>query len=1189
MHNLKWTKSQQDAISVSGGSVVVSAAAGSGKTEILSQRVIEKICCVENPNNINDFLIVTFTNAAAEEMKCRITKKLYDLASSSPKNSHLKHQQILLQASNISTVHGFCNKLIKENFTLANVCPTFKIANESQVSELKAKALDFVLEEAYAKKDPSFMRLLQNVSKLDDDQNLIQLVKEVYEFSNSIFFPNIWFKSVKEKLSTENFSLWIDIIFDYSLEIICYFKNIVLYLINLINNHKNLTKAYFKVLEADLVILNETEFFICKKNWENLRKNIKSIVFLRLGVCKEPEKEEIKIKILEYRNKIKKYVSKLLELFSPTIEDIKSDALKTLEFITPLFELVENFRKKFQRLKEEKDLLDFSDLEHFALKLLVKQTDNISSFKKTKLAEKISEQFSEVLIDEYQDTSEIQDVIFRAVSKNEKNLFIVGDVKQSVYSFRQAKPEIFLKRKEAVNFFSQKEKNRVFPTKIILSENFRSENEMLKFTNFIFKMLMTKETSSIDYDDEEAFKTTNLKSPRYKNEVYILEKLKSSEEEKQQLEAEFIANKIKKAILEENIQPKDFCILLRNTSGKALIFKEALKKHNIPVVADVSGNFFENEEVSFIISFLKVIDNPTSDIDLARLMISPIFDFSIEELTKIRLSSTNVSVYECLIKHAETNKKCSIFLEKIKFLKKISLKLGFSELLFYLYKNFDLSLLTISETPREKQKNLDSLLSFAMNMESLGCNTLLKFLDFIEKSEKNNDQFSGLDQNSCCENAVTIMSIHKSKGLEFPICILANSSSRFYQNNNNIVLDEILGVGIEIFDSKNMCKFSSIQKEAILIKMRKDQLAEELRILYVALTRAKKRMIITLAVDKLEKSLKQFVLDETVKPSDFNIKNAKSCGDLLLMCLLRHSECNSLREIIDFKEIFSENLPGIKLRILKFKEDILEKSKRKTKQIKDAANVLPLRIKFTDSLNKKVPLRIFETPETENEKTENLNKISRIPLQVSVLDLIKNKTKNFKTSELKFLKPKFLKDRECIGKERGNYYHKFLQFADLKILNSDIEKCFKDILERKILNKEEIDNIDKNKIKIFSSSNLFTRIISSKNVLREYFFTVFEKIDSKKILVEGIVDCVFEEKNKLIVVDYKTDVASKKEILVKYSDQLEFYCQALEKCTGKNIKEAIFYSFYLDKEIKINKMFSEYLSYSSNKKNSKSF
>jgi ATP-dependent helicase/nuclease subunit A len=914
---------------------------------------------------------------------------------------------------------------------------------------------------------------------------------------------------------------------------------------------------------------------------------------------------------LEYRKKIKETIEKLKKLFSINEAEYYEDFCKLFPLIRSLFYAVKKFKEELKKFKLKKNILDFGDLEHLLLKLLVidkdayaeiatpyayiaqtgnQQTLNSSTGKilvKTKLAQNLSEEFDEILIDEYQDTNEIQDLIFRAISKQEKNLFIVGDAKQSIYGFRQAMPEIFIKKKETYELYNQI--MPIFPAKIILEKNFRSKKEIIDAVNFIFDQLMSCDIGGINYDQEEKMvagieNSKNKAAPLEQKEKSLYLNIIESEnsgEELDVIEARYTAQIINKMVSEgykvqdgdtsRPVKFSDFCILFRNTKQHMETFKRILEE-SMSVCSDTSENFFALREITTVISLLRVIDNPVQDIPLLAVLTGPIFGFSLDELAQIRSKDKENALFISIKNTA--NSHCIYFLEKLEEYRNLAKTLTISHLLDYIYYKLGIiSMIQVFDNGNSKVANLKRFLLYARDYErSAQNNSLSGFLNLIDKLEANQTNLEGNSAESKSENAVKIMSIHRSKGLEFPICILANCSRKFHKDHEDLLLHPKLGIGMKIRDLEKMYQYTTLQREAISLEIKKEETSEELRILYVALTRAKQKLILLSTVKNLTKTLQRLSIGiaSHKKTLAFTIKNCQSFTDWLLLCALRHPSGDILREMIYMENEIVEITEGNwEIEIVTSK--IIAQKDSSDPPGPEKAHSDPDIIKKS-VCDHEIFLELSRRFDYYYDKKDLLG----IPAKISVSELAKSYNSDSYEANLK---PSFLDSQKHTATERGSALHYFLQVADFNKAKNNLKNYCFELIKTGILSEQQKTMLDFEKLHIFFQSDLVKRILASPYVLREYRFTVDIKSSTIKkdltgnlkdelVVLQGAIDCIFEEDGYIVIVDYKTDkTKTTKKLVELYSHQLNLYRYAIERCTDKKVKSCIIYSFDLGKEI----------------------
>ncbi len=1182
-----WTQSQQNAINSRNGTILVSAAAGSGKTAVLVERVIKRLTDKINPCSADKLLIVTFTNAATDEMKKRISKKLSEMIENNPSDINLKRQQILLRRANIGTIHSFCNNIVKDNFYRLNISPNFRISENEEISILKSKAMASLMDEFYNKNDDIFLKLVDTLSQEKSDSSLTDTIEDIYNFIRSFPFEEKWFREKSNLYLYNDKTDIVDTVFgkiiiQYTKECLEFIISITKNSLKIISKDPNMLKAYSKNIKSNLSLF-QSIYNNLDKSWDTVFENIN---FLKYDGTYDRKIKRIK------DNPYKPLIDENKELINKTIKKIKSNFLydsiqnkNTLEkmysLVQKLFELVTKFGQYLDNLKKEKNIADFNDLEKWTLKLLTVQNSD-GNIMKSPLAIELSKKFEEIMIDEYQDTNETQNMIFKMISKDEKNLFIVGDVKQSIYGFRQARPENFIKKKNTYDNYDPNIEN--YPSKIILDKNFRSTQEIINCVNFIFKHLMSEKTSDISYSQEDYlvfFGTkTNQNSDNNTSLEIVYGKKDNQNSSSEIIESNHIANLIsnminKKYMIKDKdttrpIRYSDICILLRSTKNSAKIYSQELNKLGIPCFIDLGENFFDTYEISTILSILKTIDNPIQDIPLIATLMSPIFGFTPDDLSRIRISKNEGSIYFAIKELSESgNKDCERFMNKINSYRTVAAVMPVHDLINYIYANTGYTeIIRAMPKGNNKLSNLRIFLDFAKKYQNDICKDLSEFLSFIDRLiEKKINPIVSSNITSELSDEVHIMSIHKSKGLEFPLCILAGCSKQFNMDNKKVLMHPNLGISFKLKDQKNIVNFNNLQRQAIKIGLRKQEIAENLRILYVALTRAKQKLIIVSHIENIDEYIKKMTkLNDINKDiSPYIIKNCNCFLDWIILCALKTESGKKLYEKIgeipSSTESSINNIFDINLSYAGNNKII--KNKTKKEPIKN----LTIDNDLIDKIKKRFN---FVYPYSD---------LNIMPLKITATNLLKKDTwkENIASS-----RPAFMSKVSISPSERGTILHNFMYFADYNKAASNIDEYLSYMAEKGIMTQNEINIINKNSIQNFFNSSIGRKILKTKKLYREYRFTVNYTSGNKTLLKNtydqkespiliGSIDCVFEDDNgEYIILDYKTDkIEDIHELSRKYSRQLNIYKNAFEKCENAKVKELIIYSFHLNSFINI--------------------
>lgn len=1237
MGETKWTKEQLSAIETRNCNLLVAAAAGSGKTAVLVERIIKIITNEENPVDIDKLLVVTFTNAAAAEMRERIADAISKELDKNPNSKNLQKQLTLLNRSNITTMHSFCLDVIKNNFHKIDLDPSFRIGDQTEGILIKAEVIDDLFEEKYDEDDQDFIDLVEAFSSYKNDDNLKDLVLDLYNFTMSGPWPEKWLKDSSESFNITTLkeldeSKWVRVLSEsIKIELEGYIK-MLQKAITIINETDGL-EPYLDNFELELSQINNAYINI-NNGLDAIYKSLSDIEFGRLKSIKKDKisDENAQSSVKKIRDDIKKKISDLINnTFSVTPDEMLINIQGAYRYIKKLTEVVLEFGERFSKKKKEKNILDFNDLEHLCLRILI-DYDDYGNIIPSKVAEKFKNYFDEVLVDEYQDSNNVQETIIGLVSRKDTdipNVFMVGDVKQSIYRFRQAKPELFI---DKYNTYKLSEGiNR----KIQLYKNFRSREEIINGVNYIFKELMSCTVGELEYTNEEALNLganykvndddtinvggeieINIVDKNYDEEIEV----ESEEEiESVNLEGRIVARRIKDLMSSKDgkvfnvldketgeyrpLKYKDIVILLRATKNWSESLLDELGEEGIPVYADTGSGYFESIEIRTIMSLLKVIDNPMQDVPMIALLKSPIMGFSAEELSDIRLVNKEKYFYENIkyisIEESyskELKDKCVYLLKCIDKWRKKSLYMSIDEFIWYLY--MDTAYYGfVGAMPNGvlRQANLKILFQRAKQFEQTSFKGLFNFINFINKLTKSSGDMGSAKILGENEDVVRIMSIHKSKGLEFPVVFLCGTGKNFnlMDLNNNVLYHDELGLGPDFVDLEKRFSIGTLAKESIKKKMRFETLSEEMRILYVACTRAKEKLIITGALSDIEKSIEKWsasaYLDRnTILPSE--VLKGKSYLDWIGMALCKHNDGKVLRDVIKIsEEISKEDRSKWKINLwnkseLSRLDDVEDINEMEEYQSAIISNSI-----YNNSKNKDIEKEIdkilgYKYP---------LKESTILKSNISVSDLKrKNEEINVEVTELykvkEIITPKFLQEEKGLSpSERGTAVHFVMKKIDLGRTSSvdEIKDQIKELFDNEFLLEEEVKSINPNKIFNFFRSELGKMMIDSYNIgekiYREIpFYTeissleIDNKLDKKykdeKVRLQGIIDCFFESNGDLILLDYKTDyikIGNEEDIIEKYKKQLDYYSDAIFKMTGKRVKYKYLYSFSIEKEI----------------------
>ena len=1205
----KWTKEQSEVISHRKGNLLVSAAAGSGKTAVLVEHVIDRLLDKEHPISLSSVVLMTFTEAAASEMKERIKARLKE-AFLENRDPHIERELAELPNANISTIDAFCKRLIEENYTSLGIEPKFRIGEKNELALLKEDIVEELLEEEYGKKEESFLSFVDRYSTGKQDKGIQEIIVKLYYLAVASPFPEKYLKALSENSS----SAW---------------KN---YLLESIR--KRVEEAIEMLREAILICTEEggpSEYLVTvEEDYQSLLRvkagailrrtieEIQAISFSRIKNSKAERKEEVKGR----RNAVKALVQKWQKNYILIPEEIEKKAEtegKTL--LQEAIRLTLLFYTRYQKEKLERNILDFSDLEHYALKLLYTEKDGVLHF--STLADELAQEYTEILVDEYQDSNMVQEYLVSALSKerfSEGNVFQVGDVKQSIYRFRMARPELFLRK-----YYDES-----YP-KIFLQKNFRSLKGVIDAVNACFFRIMKKELGGVEYDrDSSLFQGREEKEETdSKTELLLLEKeekkgeqtgeekakgkKEENSEEKRgeaglekesdlQLECRMIASRVRE-LHKKNIQYKDMVILLRSPKKVAKEMVDIFSEEGIPSFAVSSDGYYSQVEVETVLAMLSVIDNPKQDIPLAAVLHSPMFHFTDEELCSLKLAYGSLTEALCMSAEAISDgdfcsenqcsgkenalqvqsplgrdlwKKWMDFCTKLERYRKLSRNLRVHELLTLLYEETSYYLYASALPMGEKRRaNLDQLIEDALQFEKGSFSGLFNFIRYIEKAKQK--EYDEGEANIYSENddLLRIMSIHQSKGLQFKVVFLSSLQKNFNKQDlrESILLDEELGMASPYLDQETRIKYPSLQLSAIKEKMEEENQAEELRLLYVAMTRAEEKLIMTGVVKNLASYMEKHPVNEDIKIED--IRGAKSYLDFIMLAFSRsftESLENPLVKLCTFtREALSEKKEeeeGEKFSVRDALYSYLAEKCEKTEEEEEWDKDFSYRYDHEESthLYPKYAVSLLKKQAIEAVKEQG-DKEGETGGESKGLSEAEKSGKNGQVHERNAEKRE-----KGLGAKIGDSFHHALALFDY---NKGLEQL------PAILGEEELSLLNKEQFQTFLSSSLgecFKKAFQEKRLFREMHFmralpfrALFpDRKEEDEVLLQGIIDAFIVEDDGIILVDYKTDrVKSEEELRERYRKQIMLYSDALEAILGKRVKRRVLYSFYLAKEVEI--------------------
>ena len=1166
----KWTPAQEDAIQARGGPLLVSAAAGSGKTAVLVERMIGRILDKEAPVDADRLLVVTFTKAAAAEMRDRIDRRLSQEMQKEPQNIFLQRQKILLSRAHIGTVDSFCGELVREHFSQLGISADFRVADAGEMEVLRAQALSQVMNELYAADDARFHELLDSFSAGRDDHPLIEMVQRLYDFVRSHPFPQRWLKEQADAYHAQNpdSTQWGSAVRQYAREALDYCIFVTKQTLDMLQTDGTLMGKCGPVYEADLSQLQSVSGQTEQADWDTVCTLLQSIHFGRMASVRGYKDDPLKSAADANRKEVKAAVVSVQELFSCSVDECREDFARLAPLVEKLFAIVEAFSTKLDAAKAERKTADFGDLEHWALRLLVQETPD--GWQRTEAAAEIAQRYDEIMVDEYQDTNELQDLLFRAVSNEESNLFMVGDVKQSIYGFRQAEAGLFLARRAASADYDRACPQ--FPACITLDRNFRSRAGITESVNFLFRQLMSEGAGGLDYTDRDAL-VCGADYPPTEQPSAELDLLERSQPDGDaditELECRRIAEYVLDFVKNDTIMEKgkqrpacfrDVCILLRSANRYAPLYARMLNSLGIPAWADPGGGFFGTIEVRTAISFLRTIDNPLQDVPLLAVLASPIYGFSPDELAQLRIARRKGPLYLAVQQAADSgSERCRTFLTDLNIFRAQSATLPADRFIdFLLQKSGYQNLVLAMDNGETRLANLHLLMEYARKYETVGAGGLSGFIRFADRLQQEGGDLGAASSCSEAADVVRIMSIHRSKGLEFPAVILAGCGRKFHRDTGDVRLHPKLGFGVKLRDAETGCRYTTLPREATALAQERDEMSEELRVLYVALTRAKEKLLMLCSVSGVEKHLAELAakLGQQERLPSFLVRRAACIGDWLLLCALRHPDAGRLRQLAG-----AESLP------------ILPCSQKCSFQVIYTAAAVPAEQQPQTDMEV-VPvqpdMKLFSRLKQETEYQYPYVMFGSVRAKTAASAVSAAPYERQYAAESR---PSFLEKGGLTPAQRGTALHSFMQFADYTAAAANPQAELERLTAEEFLTREQAEAVDLQAVHRFFASPLAQRILHSKKVLREYRFTIEipasrinpelqPEMGQEQVVVQGAVDCAFEEDGALVLLDYKTDRnAAAESLLSHYGSQLAVYREALTQCTGMPVKECLLYAF----------------------------
>lgn len=1228
----KWTRQQQQVIDLRNRNLLVSAAAGSGKTAVLVERIIQKITDTEHPVDIDHLLIVTFTNAAAAEMWERIGFALGEALERQPDSIHLQRQQTLLHTAQITTIHSFCLYVIRNYFHRIDLDPDFRVAEEGELKLLQSDVLDQVLEQYYKEAEPEFLALSETLATGKTDQPLKDTILKLFHFAMSYPWVEEWLENCRKPyqvVSQEEFNN-----LPLTGELLNYLDNLTAQWAEQMKQCQNVSLAedgpsgYAELMEREGAAM---EKITKSKTYQEYYESIRGFSFGRLPALRkfsgDPAKKD---QVQKMRSQVKASVKKITEqFFFQNPEDMRKDMEKCRPVADMLIKVTLAFIQAFSEKKQEKNMLDFNDLEHFALKILVDEKTHEPS----QTAEELRKNYQEIMIDEYQDSNYVQETILRAVSKEVEhgyNIFMVGDVKQSIYRFRMARPELFMEKYHTYTL-EESENQR-----IDLHKNFRSRREVLEMVNDMFYKIMAQDIGNITYDEQAALYPGAVfpegESGMFDTKILVVQPEEEEQEVKtQELEAKAIGNEIhflmknqmvtQQMPSEESagslrrIRYSDIVILLRSLRGWADTFVKVLGEMGIPARAASGTGYFSAFEVQTALNLLKILDNPRQDIPMAAVLASPIVGLTGEELAILRVQFPEEKFFQAVM-HYQSGESLPQNVEKIaalsqkskeklqKFLQLLQVfrrKVSYTpihQLLYEILEETGYQAYVFALPDGEvKKANLDMLVEKAIAYESTSYRGLFHFIRYMEQLQKYEVDFP-MAEGEEAEDAVRIMSIHKSKGLEFPVVFVSGLGKTFNSQDirERVVLHPSLGIGMDVTDLKRRLRTPGLTRQFLARKAALENIGEELRVLYVALTRAREKLILTGVLKKAEQKLEEMgvtILDESKEEKGFQATEPVMSQNQQSLSFLKRLNANTF---LQFLLMAAASYPGKYPVHLITQSQLLSASEVRFAKEELTKIELFAKLKHVDSQWEQRAAERLSYQYPYEEETVMRTKVSVSELKHHVMDRIiqeepiqqlvweeekqqdtERENSREQQEEQDHYIPAFMEGirEENMGAKRGTAMHRVLECYDFTRASDTLKEQLKVMEEQKKIEKEQLDLVNVSSLKRFLDTPLGQRMQKAAQKGKLYKEKPFvmgrpaneilaESGSREMLLIQGIVDVFFEEADEIVLLDYKTDrVQTGQQLADRYRRQMELYQEAIERAWKKPVKEKILYSFCL--------------------------
>ncbi|MHD0398236.1 helicase-exonuclease AddAB subunit AddA [Staphylococcus simulans] len=1199
-----WTDGQWRSIYAKGQDTLVAAAAGSGKTAVLVERIIQRI--LRDEIDVDRLLVVTFTNLSAREMKHRVEQRIQQASSEDPSNTHLKNQRVKIHQAQISTLHSFCLKLIQQHYDVLDIDPNFRTSSESENILLLEQTIDEVLEQYYDALDPAFIDLTEHLSSDRNDDKFRKIIKNLYYFSVANPQPMAWLASLVKPYECD------DIQADY-LDLLMRIAKVYMH-----TALENLNKSYdlfhectgvekhlevvegeraflARAMEGDMLNTELISEHQLPKRFPSITKDIKEM--------NEGFEEGLKL-AKSYYDDYKVAVEKVKkDYFSRSAEDLKADMQTLAPRVAVLAQITQVVIEQFSIKKRSRNILDFSDYEHFALQILMDEAGN-----PTEIARHYRDRFDEILVDEYQDTNRVQEQILSCLKRGDEtngNLFMVGDVKQSIYKFRQADPSLFIEKYNRFNVDGSS------GMRIDLSQNFRSRPEVLSTTNYLFKHMMDEAVGEIVYDEAaQLYFGAPFDDRPHPLHLNVLVEEAESELTGDEQEAVYIADQVETILNQYEVYDiktktyrkptyKDIVILERgNSRSRAL--QQVFKDRNIPFHANSNKGYFEQTEVRLVLSFLRTVDNPLQDIYLVGLMRSVIYQFTEDELASIRIVSPNDDYFYQSIQrymqseaaNAQLVQKLQDFLNDLAYYQEFSLNHPVYQLIDRFYNDrFVIQYFSGLIGGKGRRANLYGLFNKAVEFEQSSFRGLFQFIRFIDELIERGQDFGEENVVGPNDDVVRMMTIHSSKGLEFPFVIYSGLSKEFNKEDLSklVLLNQKYGLGLVYVDLDLDARFPSLASLVLKEINKNEMISEEMRLMYVALTRAKEQLFLIGRVkqeQELEKMVRTAIMGDKL-PVSYRL-SAKSPFDLIYPIYAKyqsHSITNDLKFESDVNDLPLPLQPKVELQIDHYsdiKPDETEEANEDYRTVNDIIHYQSGQPEVEQQIAQQLA---FEYPYQKDMVKPTKQSVSELKRQLETQEsgTSYERVRQYRLGASTYERPQFLRQHQKRkANEIGTLMHTVMQhlpFKTERLTENELDAYIDELIEKNIIEDDAKQDIRFNEVLRFVNSPLYMKIAQSDQIMREVPFVVNQSQVDREMdqnedvsIIQGMIDLIYRQGDQYYFVDYKTDAFNQRrsetdeevgeKLKARYKVQMYYYQAALETILNTKVKGSLYFFQY---------------------------